>query len=100
MAFGIERGARKADESGYPRSLEALVAGVPDAKDPQHRRIYFLRRMPRDPFATDPALPAAQTWGLRSYASPPEAPLAGDDVFDVFSASTGTGLNGIPHREW
>jgi general secretion pathway protein G len=92
--------ARRADESGYPRSLEVLAQGAIDAKDPQKKRIYFLRRIPRDPLATDPALGAAETWGLRSYASPPEAPAAGDDVFDVYSLSTRKGLNGVPYREW
>jgi len=39
-------------------------------------------------------------WGLRSYSSPPDAPAAGDDVFDVYTLSTGTGINGRPYREW
>jgi general secretion pathway protein G len=55
--------------------------------------------MPRDPFA-DAAVPAAQTWGLRSYDSPPEAPQPGRDVFDVHSNAAGTGLDGTPYREW
>lgn len=91
---------RRADDSGYPRSLEVLASGVEDARDPQKRKIYFLRRIPRDPFAADAALPAAATWGQRSYASPPQAPTAGDDVFDVYSLSARVGLNGIPYREW
>jgi len=91
---------RRADESGYPRSLEVLASGVEDARDPQKRKIYFLRRIPRDPFAVDASLPAAATWGQRSYASPPQAPTAGDDIFDVYSLSARVGLNGIAYREW
>lgn len=86
--------------SGYPPTLEALVQGVPDISDPKGRPIYFLRRLPRDPFAIDPAVPPAKTWGLRSYASPPDAPAAGDDVFDVYSLAPGVGLNGVAYREW
>lgn len=86
--------------SGYPPRLEVLVDGVPDATDPKGRPIYFLRRLPRDPFHPDPDAPAARTWGLRSYASPPDDPQAGDDVFDVYSQAPGKGLNGIPYREW
>ena len=92
--------ARAADASGYPPTLEALVAGVPDLRHPNKRPIHFLRRLPRDPMATDTALPAAATWGLRSYASPPEAPRAGDDVFDVHSMSDRVGINGVPYRQW
>jgi len=86
-------------ESGYPRRLEDLAAGVEDQKNPKKERIYFLRRIPRDPLAPE-ALSAAETWGKRSYASPPEEPRDGDDVFDVFSLSGATGINGRPYREW
>lgn len=98
-AWDTGRIEKKADASGYPSSLEALVQGVPDASSPTGQRIYFLRRLPRDPFA-DPQLPAAQTWATRSYASPPDAPAAGADVFDVASRTPGLGLDGQPYRQW
>ncbi|MBS1190539.1 MAG: N-terminal methylation site [Rhodocyclaceae bacterium] len=91
---------RAADASGYPPNLEVLVNGVVDPKSPDQRRLYFLRRLPRDPMATDPAVPASQTWGKRSYESPPDEPREGKDVFDVYSLSEGVGLNGTPYREW
>ncbi|MDC8771005.1 type II secretion system protein [Roseateles albus] len=88
-----------ADASGYPPNLNALVEGVPDAKDPKGRKIYFLRRLPRDPLA-DPGLPAARSWGLRSYDSPADAPQPGRDVFDVYSQASGIGLDGTRYRDW
>lgn len=93
------RVARRADESGYPRSLEVLASGVEDARQPDRRKIYFLRRLPRDPFA-DPHADAARSWGKRSYASPPEAPSEGADVYDVYSLAAGHGLDGTPYRSW
>ena len=91
---------KKADESGYPRRLEDLANGVENQQDPNKARIYFMRRLPRDPFAADMALPAAQTWGKRSYASPPDDPREGADIYDVHSLSTGIGLNGLPYKAW
>ena len=91
---------KKVGASGYPPSLDVLVNGVRDIKQPNDVRIYFLRRLPRDPFFSDKTTPAEQTWGLRSYASPPDEPAPGADVFDVYSLSGRTGLNGIPYRNW
>lgn len=95
------RVARKADETGYPPTLDVLVEGVPDAEDPnRRRRVYFLRRVPRDPFYPDPAARPSETWGKRSYESSHESPAPGKDVFDVYSLAEGAGLNGIPYRQW
>jgi general secretion pathway protein G len=88
-------------DTAYPPTLKILAEGVPDTQNPKKdTKIYFLRRIPRDPMATDSSLSAEDTWGKRSYASPPDDPQEGDDVFDVYSRSTGVGLNGIPYKEW
>lgn len=89
-----------ADSSGYPPNLDALWQGVADKTQPDASELYFLRRLPRDPFYPDPTASPATTWGLRSYASPPDAPAAGRDVYDVYSLSPATGLNGVPYHEW
>jgi general secretion pathway protein G len=100
IAWDDGRIQHEVGRSGYPRSLEELVQGVPDARDARRSRIYFLRRIPRNPFNTEPALRAEATWEKRSYASPPDAPREGDDVFDVFASTADIGLNGVPYREW
>lgn len=91
---------KKADTSGYPPELAVLVEGVKDAKSTEEKKIYFMRRIPRDPFFDDASVPPEKTWGLRSYASPPDEPSEGDDVFDVYSQSEKVGLNGVPYRQW
>ena len=92
--------AKEADESGYPPSLDVLVQGVEDKRSKDREKIYFLRRLPRDPTFPDSSAPAAATWGKRSYASPPDAPRAGKDVYDVYSLSPGAGLNGVDYFYW
>ena len=76
----------------HPKRLEDLVQGVEDQKSARREKIYFLRRLPPDPFG--------EPWGRRSYSSPPEDPREGDDVFDVYSRAPGNGINGRPYREW
>ena len=86
--------------SGYPPDLKSLYAGVEDQMSPQSVNLYFLRRVPRDPFFPDGSVPAEESWGLRSYNSPPDDPQTGDDVYDVYSLSKETGLNGVRYRDW
>lgn len=101
LAVDEGRIASSVEKSGYPPDLKTLVDGVADARAAKKdTKIYFLRRVPRDPMATDPTVAAEDTWGKRSYSSPPDNPQEGDDVFDVYSKSTGTGLNGIPYAQW
>lgn len=91
---------RSASRSGYPPDLRTLVDGVVTAKDASGGKLYFLRRIPRDPFADALTLPAERTWAKRAYESPPDEPREGRDVFDVYSMSAKSGLNGVPYREW
>jgi general secretion pathway protein G len=99
---------REAGESGYPPNLEVLAQGVEigdsssvslSGKSAAQKRV-FLRQVPRDPFNTDAALPAAETWQTRAYGSPPDSPQSGADVFDVSSTVSRMGLNGIPYSSW
>lgn len=92
--------AKAADSTGYPKDLSVLVDGVEDARDPKRAKIYFLRRIPRDPLCADAAMSDADTWGKRSYASDATDPQEGDDVYDIYSRSPRIGLNGIPYRRW
>lgn len=92
--------AVKIGESGYPKKLDDLVDGVPDQRSPGRENLYFLRSIPRDPMYPDQSTKPAETWKLRSYASPPDEPAEGDDVFDVFSKSDKVGLNGVPYQKW
>jgi general secretion pathway protein G len=90
----------EADKSGYPADLRLLYQGVEDAASPNKTMIYFMRRLPRDPFFPDGSAAPEDTWGLRSYASPPDNPQPGDDVYDVYSLNGGKGLNGVAYHDW
>ncbi len=87
-------------QTGYPPNLQILVQGVENPRDPKKRKIHFLRSIPRDPFVPDPELSNEASWGKRSYTSSFEEPAEGDDVYDVYSLSSDTGLNQQPYREW
>jgi general secretion pathway protein G len=92
--------AKTAGATGYPARLELLVEGVTDLRSPKRSKVYFLRRLPRDPFNGDADRSDADTWGKRSYASEAADPKEGDDVYDVVSSSERVGLNGIAYRKW
>lgn len=92
--------AKEAGESGYPHSLVELSSGVKNAQNESGPPLYFLRRIPRDPFGPKPQASAVESWGLRSFDSSAESPQAGKDVFDVYSTSQKEGLNGVPYSEW
>lgn len=100
---------KAAGESGYPPSLEVLTqplaiaarrSGGWNVEPPSAQHIVILRQLPRDPFFPDPRVPAAQTWATRAYASPPDDPQSGADVFDVSSLSTRTALDGTAYSTW
>lgn len=92
--------AKPAGASGYPASLSLLVAGVVDLRDPLRGKLYFLRRLPRDPLQADTAGAPEASWGKRSYASDAEQPQEGADVYDVYALSGQVGLNGVPYGQW
>jgi general secretion pathway protein G len=80
---------------GYPPDLETLVDGVPAANDASGRKLKFLRRIPIDPMTN------STEWGMRSYQDRPDATSwGGQNVFDVFTTSTATALDGSKYRDW
>ena len=80
---------------GYPPSLEILVEGISAANDASGRQIRFLRRIPIDPMT------GGTDWGLRSYQdSPTSTSWGGQNVFDVYTTSGGTALDGTRYEDW
>jgi general secretion pathway protein G len=99
------------NDSGYPKSLDDLVLGVPNQTDPQKKKLKFLRNLPADPMFPSQLLAGASgnttdgispqnTWGKRSYDSDADDPREGADVFDVHSFNPQKGLNGISYQQW
>jgi general secretion pathway protein G len=79
---------------GYPPDLETLVEGVSVANDASGRKLKFLRRIPVDPMTND-------EWGLRSYQDDPDSTSwGGQNVFDVYTKSEGTALDGTKYKDW
>jgi general secretion pathway protein G len=85
----------RAGGEGYPPDLETLVEGVSVVGDATGRKLKFLRRIPKDPFSGE------AEWGMRSYQDRPDSTSwGGQNVFDVYSQSTGTALDGTKYRDW
>lgn len=85
----------KTGSEGYPPDLQTLVDGVTAANDASGRKLKYLRRIPIDPMTR------STDWGLRSYQDKPDATSwGGQNVFDVYSRSTGTALDGTRYRDW
>lgn len=91
---------RNAVGTGYPKKLEDLVDGMENQTDPERRKLYFLRRIPLDPFTSIDNQTVTHNWQLRSYASSAANPAQGDDVYDVYSQSKEIGDNGIAYAKW
>jgi general secretion pathway protein G len=88
-----DRGAfqTKVGTEGYPPDLETLVKGV----DVHGKKLKFLRRIPVDPMT------GSTEWGLRSMEDDPDSDSwGGQNVFDVFTKSQGTGLDGTEYKTW
>lgn len=80
---------------GYPPDLETLVEGVAIQNDQTGAKLKFLRRIPVDPMTR------STDWGLRAYGDKPDAASWGrGSVFDVYSKSTGTALDGSVYKDW
>jgi len=83
----------KLSGEGYPEDLETLVNGVELVGQKTKRR--FLRRIPRDPMTGD------TKWGLRSYQDEPDShSWGGENVYDVYTLSDGTAIDGTKYEDW
>lgn len=81
----------KADSFNYPPDLQTLVDGV----DIQSKKVKFLRRIPIDPMTGN------TDWGLRSNQDEPDSDsFGGQNVFDVYTKSNGTALDGTKYSTW
>lgn len=88
------------DSYGYPPDLETLVNGVEVEDEGEDRTstkriVKFLRRIPKDPMTN------SYDWGLRSYQDEPDSDVwGGENVYDIYTKSVGTALDGTKYREW
>ena len=85
----------RAGSEGYPPDLETLVEGVTVANDASGRKLKFLRRIPIDPMTN------SSEWGMRSYQDKPDSTSwGGQNVYDIYTKSEGTALDGTKYRDW
>jgi general secretion pathway protein G len=85
----------RAGSEGYPPDLETLVEGVSVAGDASGRKLKFLRRVPIDPMTN------SSEWGMRSYQDRPDSTsFGGQNVYDVYTKSAATGLDGTKYKDW
>jgi general secretion pathway protein G len=84
----------KFGSEGYPPDMETLVKGVAQL-NAVDKKLKFLRRIPRDPMTGN------TEWGLRSSQDSPDSKsFGGQNVYDIFSKSTGTALDGSKYADW
>ena len=84
----------KVDTEGYPEKLQDLVDGV-QMVGAVDKKLKFLRRVPVDPMTN------SMEWGQRSYQDDPKATSwGGQNVFDVYTKSEGTALDGTKYKDW
>jgi general secretion pathway protein G len=85
----------KPGSEGYPPDLETLVEGVSMQNDQSGVKLKFLRRIPTDPMTN------STEWGMRSYQDRPDATTwGGQSVFDVYTKSEATALDGTKYKDW
>ncbi len=94
--IGLIGGANvQAGSEGYPPDLETLVDGIEVLNDASGRKLRFLRRIPFDPITR------STEWGLRSYQDDPDTTSwGGDNVYDIYTTSRGSALDGTNYNEW
>ena len=81
--------------AGYPANLELLVEGIETTDQENTGRLRFLRRIPIDPMTK------TATWGLRAYEDDAgDSSWGGENVYDVYTTSRGTALDGTLYRDW
>jgi len=85
----------KPGSEGYPPNLETLVDGVPMQNDQSGVKLKFLRRIPIDPMTN------STEWGMRAYQDRPDSTSwGGQSVFDVYTKSGATAIDGTKYKDW